>query len=102
MSYPQREVILTPAAHAKHKWYDLQPGQILTQCSSGFLWNETISTSGPHNPYEVRVIKEFEAHILVEAVFAENGKECGRYRESINKCAVRGGYCYFLVLPEGV
>lgn len=98
MSYLRREVILTPTVRARHRQFGLQPGTKLRQCSSGFTWNDTVSAIGPHQPEEVTVIKEYEAHILVEARFASGDS----YRESINKCAVRGGYCYFLPVPEGV
>lgn len=101
-SFSDRDTVLMPAPHAKHRWYGLKPGQLLGQCSSGFTWNDTHSGIEAHVPYEVRVVKEYDAHIVVEAVFVESGKEVGRYTESINKCAVRGGYCYFLAVPEGV
>ena len=92
-----RHSILDPAPHAKHRHYGYAPDTLLRQCSAGFTWNSTLHGSETM-PVEVRVVKEYEAHILVRAKF----KSGESYTESINKCAVRGGYCYFLAVPEGV
>lgn len=97
MSWKRPSDILVPIRPAKHRWYGLEPGTLLRQCSSGFTWNTTLHGQETV-PVEVRVVKEYEAHILVRAKF----KSGESYTESINKCAVRGGYCYFLAVPEGV
>ena len=66
MSWKRPSDILAPVLPARHRWYGLEPGTLLRQCSSGFTWNTTLHGSETV-PVEVRVVKEYEAHILVKA-----------------------------------